>query len=165
MTTQLKDILCDTSDVVNKNSDLSSVYIPSQAFLTSLIQIFPYLFIHIKHKFSERFVTKNYFLYKITNCRMFSHNFRDFFKLSLVLQNAISVPLMNSDASLPYMMSLSMSEPLTPLQENILFVLETLQKEILVDSELYPLLPSIFNQYLALSYYSVNISESLFQFN
>ena len=68
---------------------------------------------------------------------------------------------MNSDASLPYMMSLSMSEPLTPLQENTLFVLETLQKEILVDSELYSLLPSIFNQYLAFSYYSVNISESL----
>lgn len=56
------------------------------------------------------------------------------------------------------MMSLSMSEPLTPLQENTLFVLETLQKEILVDSELYSLLPSIFNQYLAFSLYAVNIS-------
>ncbi len=67
---------------------------------------------------------------------------------------------MNSDASLPYVMSLSMAEPMTPLQENVLFVLETLQKEILVEPELYPLLPSLFNQYLAFSCYSVNISES-----
>ena len=52
----MKDILNETSDVVNKNTELSTVYVPSQAFLTSLIQIFPYLFIHIKHKFSERFV-------------------------------------------------------------------------------------------------------------
>lgn len=85
--------------------------------------------------------------------------FRDFQKLSVVLQNAVSVPLMNSDASLPYMMSLSMNEPLSPLQESTLFVLETLQKEILSEDDLYPLLPSIFNQYLAFSCYAVNISE------
>ncbi|CAG2179736.1 unnamed protein product, partial [Oppiella nova] len=37
------------------------------------------------------------------------------------------------------------------------FVVETLQKEILVDPDLHPLLPSIFHQYLALSCYAVNI--------
>ncbi|XP_054162002.1 protein MON2 homolog isoform X2 [Oppia nitens] len=132
-TTQMSN---DSSDAINKNIDMSLVYVPSQAFLTSLIQLFPYLFIYIKHKFTES----------------------DFHKLSHVLQNSLSVPLVNTDASLPYMLSLSMSESLTPLQENILFVLETLQKEILVDSDLNSLLPSIFNQYLALSCYAVNIT-------
>ncbi len=60
MTTQLKDIFPETttssSDNANKNSEMTSIYIPSQAFLTSLIQIFPYLFIHIKSKFNERFL-------------------------------------------------------------------------------------------------------------
>jgi hypothetical protein len=60
MTTQLKDIFPETTtstpDNANKNSEINSVYIPSQAFLTSLIQIFPYLFIHIKSKFNERFL-------------------------------------------------------------------------------------------------------------
>lgn len=57
-TTQLSQTHADAvySDVTNKNIDITSLYIPSQAFLTSLIQIFPYLFIYIKSKFGERFV-------------------------------------------------------------------------------------------------------------
>jgi hypothetical protein len=55
-TTQLKDIFPQTTTSTNKNSEINSIYIPSQAFLTSLIQIFPYLFIHIKSKFNERFL-------------------------------------------------------------------------------------------------------------
>lgn len=68
---------------------------------------------------------------------------------------------MNSDMSAVYMISslTSMNEPLTPLQEICLFVLETLQKEILLESDLYVLLPSIFNQYLTFSCYAVNICK------
>lgn len=42
-------------EIINEEANKTiETYIPSQAFLSSLIQMFPYLFIHIKSKFTER---------------------------------------------------------------------------------------------------------------
>lgn len=59
-------------DLSNRNIDLSSLQFPSQAFLTSLVQIFPSLYRHIKTKFTVN----------------------DFSKLSTVLQSSLAVPLL-----------------------------------------------------------------------
>lgn len=80
------------------------VYVPSQAFLTALIQTFPYLFEHIK----TRFVTA------------------DLQKLSSVLQTALSVPV-HGDAS-PFIIPSYPEITVTPLQEAVLQAMDVLIK-------------------------------------
>lgn len=82
------------------------VYVPSQAFLTALIQTFPYLFEHIK----SRFVTS------------------DLQKLSTVLQTALSVPV-HGDAS-PFIIPSYPEITVTPLQEAVLHAMDVLIKVI-----------------------------------
>lgn len=79
-------------------------FIPSQPFLTALIQIFPALYQHIKAKFSME----------------------DLKKLGVILHGAVSVPI-SSDAS-PFILPSYTEAVLTSLQEAVLTSLDVLQK-------------------------------------
>lgn len=79
-------------------------FIPSQPFLTALIQIFPALYQHIKAGF----------------------NMDDLQKLGVILHSAISVPI-SSDAS-PFILPSYTEAVLTSLQEAVLTALDVLQK-------------------------------------
>uniref|UniRef100_A0A3Q2E9D7 Protein MON2 homolog n=1 Tax=Cyprinodon variegatus TaxID=28743 RepID=A0A3Q2E9D7_CYPVA len=79
-------------------------FIPSQPFLTALIQIFPALYQHIKANFSMD----------------------DLKKLGVILHGAVSVPI-SSDAS-PFILPSYTEATLTSLQEAVLTSLDVLQK-------------------------------------
>ncbi|NWS89185.1 MON2 protein, partial [Toxostoma redivivum] len=101
-------------------------FIPSQPFLTALIQIFPALYQHIKTGFSMD----------------------DLQKLGVILHGAISVPI-SSDAS-PFILPSYTEAVLTSLQEAVLTALDVLQKAICVGSEgMQIMYPAIFDQLLA----------------
>ncbi|XP_017107261.2 protein MON2 homolog [Drosophila bipectinata] len=103
-------------------------YIPSQAFLTALIQIFPAIFQHIQVKFSAE----------------------DFDKFCTVLTNAVCIPV-QTDA-VPYIMSTVSDTLLTPLHDGILDCMELIQKEATKpDSHIRQLIPAIFRQLLIFS--------------
>ncbi|XP_039219679.1 protein MON2 homolog isoform X6 [Crotalus tigris] len=101
-------------------------FIPSQPFLTALIQIFPALYQHIKTDFSMD----------------------DLQKLGVILHGAISVPI-SSDAS-PFILPSYTEAVLTSLQEAVLMALDVLQKVICIGSEnMQVMYPAIFDQLLA----------------
>ncbi|KAJ7411472.1 hypothetical protein BTVI_50191 [Pitangus sulphuratus] len=101
-------------------------FIPSQPFLTALIQIFPALYQHIKTGFSMD----------------------DLQKLGVILHGAVSVPI-SSDAS-PFILPSYTEALLTSLQEAVLTALDVLQKAICVGSESMQIMyPAIFDQLLA----------------
>ncbi|XP_048357521.1 protein MON2 homolog isoform X4 [Sphaerodactylus townsendi] len=101
-------------------------FIPSQPFLTALIQIFPALYQHIKTGFSMD----------------------DLQKLGVILHGAVSVPI-SSDAS-PFILPSYTEAVLTSLQEAVLTALDVLQKAICVGSESMQIMyPAIFDQLLA----------------
>ncbi|KAM6137888.1 protein MON2 homolog isoform 1-T1 [Pterocles gutturalis] len=101
-------------------------FIPSQPFLTALIQIFPALYQHIKTGFSMD----------------------DLQKLGVILHSAVSVPI-SSDAS-PFILPSYTEAVLTSLQEAVLTALDVLQKAICVGSESMQIMyPAIFDQLLA----------------
>ncbi|KAH8282390.1 hypothetical protein KR054_007372 [Drosophila jambulina] len=103
-------------------------YIPSQAFLTALIQIFPAIFQHIQVRFSAA----------------------DFDKFCTVLTNAVCIPV-QTDA-VPYIMSTVSDTLLTPLHDGILDCMELIQKEATKnDSHIRQLIPAIFRQLLIFS--------------
>ncbi|XP_017060451.1 protein MON2 homolog isoform X1 [Drosophila ficusphila] len=103
-------------------------YIPSQAFLTALIQIFPAIFQHIQVKFSAA----------------------DFDKFCTVLTNAVCIPV-QTDA-VPYIMSTVSDTLLTPLHDGILDCMELIQKEATKsESHISQLIPAIFRQLLIFS--------------
>eukprot|EP00061_Rhincodon_typus_P016547 g44817.t1 len=79
-------------------------FIPSQPFLTALVQIFPALYQHIKSGFSME----------------------DLKKLGVILHGAVSVPI-SSDAS-PFILPSYTEAVLTSLQEAVLISLDVLQK-------------------------------------
>uniref|UniRef100_A0A8C9ZVA3 Protein MON2 homolog n=1 Tax=Sander lucioperca TaxID=283035 RepID=A0A8C9ZVA3_SANLU len=100
-------------------------FIPSQPFLTALIQIFPALYQHIKANFSME----------------------DLKKLGVILHGAVSVPI-SSDAS-PFILPSFTEAVLTSLQEAVLTSLDVLQKAICVGPEnLQVMYPAIFEQLL-----------------
>uniref|UniRef100_A0A1A8BF50 Protein MON2 homolog n=1 Tax=Nothobranchius kadleci TaxID=1051664 RepID=A0A1A8BF50_NOTKA len=100
-------------------------FIPSQPFLTALIQIFPALYQHIKANFSME----------------------DLKKLGVILHGAVSVPI-SSDAS-PFILPSYTEATLTSLQEAVLTALDVLQKAICVGPEnLQVMYPAIFEQLL-----------------
>lgn len=104
------------------------VYIPSQAFLTALVQIFPALFQHIRTTFDAN----------------------DLKRLCDVLMNAVAVPV-HSDST-PYIMSTISDSLLTPLHDGVLDCMELLQKDALLPrSTLKPMVPLIFQQLLSFS--------------
>uniref|UniRef100_A0A8D0H6D4 Protein MON2 homolog n=1 Tax=Sphenodon punctatus TaxID=8508 RepID=A0A8D0H6D4_SPHPU len=101
-------------------------FIPSQPFLTALVQIFPALYQHIKTGFSMD----------------------DLQKLGVILHGAVSVPI-SSDAS-PFILPSYTEAVLTSLQEAVLTALDVLQKAICVGSENMQIMyPAIFDQLLA----------------
>ncbi|XP_043944224.1 protein MON2 homolog [Protopterus annectens] len=96
------------------------IFIPSQPFLTALIQIFPAVYQHIKTGFSMD----------------------DLKKLGAILHGSVSVPI-SSDAS-PFILPSYTEAVLTSLQEAVLTSLDGLQKAICVGPEnmqiMYPAL-------------------------
>lgn len=104
------------------------LYIPSQPFLTALIQIFPAVFQHIRIWFT---------------CD-------DLQKLCRVLQNAAAVPV-HGEAS-PFVLPSPNDIILTQLQDGVLHCMELLQKEALSGSEnMKSMLPAVFQQLLIFS--------------
>nr|XP_015208768.1 PREDICTED: protein MON2 homolog isoform X3 [Lepisosteus oculatus] len=100
-------------------------FIPSQPFLTALVQIFPALYQHIKTGFSME----------------------DLKKLGVILYGAVSVPI-SSDAS-PFILPSYTEAVLTSLQEAVLTSLDVLQKAICVGPEnMQVMYPAIFDQLL-----------------
>lgn len=104
------------------------VYVPSQAFLTALVQIFPNIFSHIKHNFG----------------------LEDLRNLNRVLSNAVSVPVCGETA--PYIIPSSSDLTLTPLHDGVLHAMELIQKEI-VSRNLGKMLPEIYIQLLVFAKY------------
>ncbi|XP_022081616.1 protein MON2 homolog isoform X2 [Acanthaster planci] len=105
--------------------------LPTQPFLTALVQIFPPLFEHIR----PRFVAA------------------DLQKLCTVLQCAVSVPV-QADVSVFIIPSLSDTD-LTPLQEAVLHCLYVVQQAIGEGSEaMQTMYPAIFDQLLTFVTYS-----------
>ncbi|XP_058791911.1 protein MON2 homolog isoform X3 [Phymastichus coffea] len=103
-------------------------YIPSQAFLTALVQIFPAVYQHVKNKFSTS----------------------DLQKLCLVLKNAVAVPVHGE--STPYIIPTVPDVVLTQLQDGILHSMELLQKEALATPDnLQSMINPIFIQLLYFS--------------
>lgn len=112
------------------------VYVPSQAFLTALIQTFPYLFEHIK----SRFVTS------------------DLQKLSTVLQTALSVPV-HGDAS-PFIIPSYPEITVTPLQEAVLHAMDVLIKAVNAGPEqMQSMYPDIYQQLLTYVEYGVRVPK------
>lgn len=115
----------------DKNGD--EIYIPSQAFLTALVQIFPALFQHIRSRFNNKDLTH----------------------LCAVLMNAVAVPV-HSDST-PYIMSTISDSLLTPLHDGVLDCMELLQKEAIggkdggVNNGLKHMISPIFKQLLSFS--------------
>ncbi|XP_018603012.2 protein MON2 homolog isoform X2 [Scleropages formosus] len=100
-------------------------FVPSQPFLTALVQIFPALYQHIKTGFSME----------------------DLGKLGVILHGAVSVPI-SSDAS-PFILPSYTEAVLTSLQEAVLTALDVLQKAICVGPEnMQTMYPAIFQQLL-----------------
>ncbi|KAG8439512.1 hypothetical protein GDO86_005639 [Hymenochirus boettgeri] len=106
-------------------------FIPSQPFLTALIQIFPALYQHIKTSFSMD----------------------DLQKLGVILHGAVSVPI-SSDAS-PFILPSYTEAVLTSLQESVLTALDVLQKAICIGPENMQIMyPAIFDQLSAFVQFS-----------
>ncbi|XP_066996963.1 protein MON2 homolog isoform X2 [Anabrus simplex] len=102
------------------------LYIPSQPFLTALIQIFPAVFQHIRKRFTGA----------------------DLQKLCGVLQNAVAVPV-HGEAS-PFILPSLNDVVLTQLQDGVLHSMELLQKEALSGTEnMKTMIAAIFKQLLA----------------
>ncbi|KAJ8683120.1 hypothetical protein QAD02_018912 [Eretmocerus hayati] len=103
-------------------------YIPSQAFLTALVQIFPAVFQHVKNQFSPA----------------------DLQDLSLVLKNAVAVPVHGE--STPYILPTVPDVTRTQLQDGVLHCMELLQKEALASPKnLQSMITPIFLQLLYFS--------------
>ncbi|XP_043565909.1 protein MON2 homolog isoform X1 [Chiloscyllium plagiosum] len=101
-------------------------FIPSQPFLTALVQIFPALYQHIKSGFSME----------------------DLKKLGVILHSSVSVPI-SSDAS-PFILPSYTEAVLTSLQEAVLISLDVLQKALCVGPEdMQIMYPAIFDQLLS----------------
>ncbi|XP_040200148.1 protein MON2 homolog isoform X4 [Rana temporaria] len=106
-------------------------FIPSQSFLTALIQIFPALYHHIKTAF----------------------NMDELQKLGVILHGTVSVPI-SSDAS-PFILPSYTEAVLTSLQETVLTALDVLQKAICVGAENMQIMyPAIFDQLCAFVQFS-----------
>lgn len=98
-------------------------YLPSQAFLTALIQIFPGVFHRLKDSFT----------------------LQDLKQLCDVLTNAVNVPVYGE--STPYILAAASDYNLTPLHDGCLHTMEVLQEEALSKNK-SKMLPGIFRELL-----------------
>ncbi|KAL4226462.1 Endocytosis and vacuole integrity protein [Mactra antiquata] len=116
--------------------DSTSLYVPSQPFLTALIQTFPPLLDHIKVRFS------------VTDLK----------KLSDVLKRALTVPV-HGDSS-PFIVPTFPDISTTPLQEATLQAVEALIKTIKEGpTSMHTMYPDIFDQLLAYVDYGVRVPK------
>ncbi|CAG9855474.1 unnamed protein product [Phyllotreta striolata] len=106
-----------------ENESQDDYYIPSQTFLTSLIQIFPNVFQHVKNTF----------------------NLDDLKQLGVVLVNSVRIPVFGET---PYVISTSNDVSLTPLHDGVLHVMELLQKETMLKNN-SKMIPEIFKLLLS----------------
>ncbi|XP_021343975.1 protein MON2 homolog isoform X2 [Mizuhopecten yessoensis] len=112
------------------------VYVPSQPFLTALIQTFPSLFEHIKTRFVGA----------------------DLQKLCTVLKSALTVPV-HGDAS-PFIIPSYPDVTITPLQEATLQSMEALIQAIHNGPEsMQSMYPDIFHQLLTFIEYGVRVPK------
>uniref|UniRef100_A0A182JBS9 Protein MON2 homolog n=1 Tax=Anopheles atroparvus TaxID=41427 RepID=A0A182JBS9_ANOAO len=120
----------DKGGGIGGGSGGEDLYIPSQAFLTALVHIFPALFQHIRTRF----------------------NSKDLTQLCAVLMNAVAVPVHSE--STPYIMSTISDSLLTPLHDGVLDCMELLQKEAIGgggNGGLKNMISAIFKQLLSFS--------------
>ncbi|XP_047104332.1 protein MON2 homolog [Schistocerca piceifrons] len=111
--------------------DVKEFYVPSQPFLTALIQIFPAVFQHTRERFSTT----------------------DLLKLCEILQNAVAIPVLG-DIS-PFVLPIVSDAGLTQLQEGVLHCIELLKKEALTGQKnMKKMIAPIFDQLLAFSKYA-----------
>ncbi|KAF2885713.1 hypothetical protein ILUMI_20486 [Ignelater luminosus] len=113
----------------SENSD--DFYLPTQAFLTALIQIFPNVFQHVKNNFS----------------------LEDLKQLCLVLTNAVTVPVYGESTA--YILPSSGDVSLTPLHDGVLHAMELLQKEAISRNN-SKMIPDIFKQLLIFGKFTCN---------
>lgn len=113
----------------SENSD--DFYLPTQAFLTALIQIFPNVFQHVKNNFS----------------------LDDLKQLCLVLTNAVTVPVYGESTA--YILPSSGDVSLTPLHDGVLHAMELLQKEAISRNN-SKMIPDIFKQLLIFGKFTCN---------
>lgn len=106
----------------NESESSDDFYLPSQAFLTALIQIFPAIFQHVKDSF----------------------NLKDLKQLCTVLTNAVTVPV---HGEMPYIMANASDYSLTPLHHGCLYIMEILQKEAMAKNN-QKMIPEIFKELL-----------------
>lgn len=107
-----------TVPLIENELQQDDFYIPSQTFLTSLVQIFPNVFQHVKNNFT----------------------LEDLKQLGTVLVNAVSIPVFGET---PYIISTSSDVSLTPLHDGVLHAMELLQKETMSKSN-SKMIPEIF---------------------
>ncbi|XP_053377564.1 protein MON2 homolog isoform X3 [Mercenaria mercenaria] len=124
------------SQLTKPPEDSSSLYIPSQPFLTALIQTFPPLLDHIKVRFS---VT-------------------DLQKLSEVLKRALTVPV-HGDSS-PFIIPTFPDVSTTPLQEATLQAVEAIIKTVQEGPDsMHTMYPDIYDQLLTYVDYGVRVPK------
>lgn len=107
----------------NESESSDDFYLPSQAFLTALVQIFPAIFQHVRDTFT----------------------LKDLKQLCLVLTNAVMVPVYGESA--PYIMAATSDFSLTPLHHGCLYTMEILQKEA-TSKKNHKMIPEIFKELL-----------------
>lgn len=112
------------------NSD--DYFLPSQTFLTALVQIFPNVFQHIKSTFT----------------------LEDLSQLGVVLTNSVCVPVFGETS--PYIISVSSDLSLTPLHDGVLHGMELLQKEALQRNN-NKMIPEIFRLLLVFSKFTCSV--------
>ncbi|XP_052779500.1 protein MON2 homolog isoform X2 [Mya arenaria] len=116
--------------------DASSLYVPSQPFLTALIQTFPPLMEHIKVRFSVS----------------------DLQKLSSVLKRALTVPV-HGDSS-PFLLPSFPDVSTTPLQEATLQAVEAIIKTVKDGpATMHNMYPDIFDQLLTYIDYGIRVPK------
>lgn len=130
-----------TIPLVENGSFNEEIYIPSQTFLTALVQIFPSVFQHIKSNF----------------------NLDDLKQLGAVLTNAISLPAYG-ETTPPYIISTSSDLSLTPLHDGVLHTMELVQKEALSRNN-SKMIPEIFKRLLIFAKFTCSPPNSSFKYD
>lgn len=121
---------------VADNEITEDIYLPTQSFLTALIQIFPNVFQHIKPKFT----------------------LEDLKQLRVVLTNTVTVPIYGESAT--YTMPPSSDSTLSPLHDGVLYSMELLEKEVITRNN-SKMIPDLFKQLLVFGKFTCNPPNQL----
>ncbi|KAL1492514.1 hypothetical protein ABEB36_010756 [Hypothenemus hampei] len=125
-----------TSSAKTNDKDSNEEYfLPSQTFLTSLVQIFPNVFQHIKNTFT----------------------LDDLTQLGTVLTSSVSVPVFGETS--PYIISVSSDVSPSPLHDGVLHAMELFQKEALQRNN-NKMIPEIFKLLLVFSKFTCSVPNN-----